>query len=119
MWTDACAGGKRRGHARACIMMNAISPGAARVSVLRAATSLAAGVEHGRRNTIAARVLAAIERGVRDFQHTLREPSLAGWDSIEPAQSKAGGHAGAFPLAAEARLRDRRAQLARDLQRRL
>jgi hypothetical protein len=38
MWTDARASGKRRGHARACIVLSAISPDAALASALRAST---------------------------------------------------------------------------------
>ena len=45
--------------------------------------------------------------------------SLAGRHAIQPAQAEARGDGDAFSLAAEARLRDRRAQPARDLQRRL
>ena len=105
MWTDGAAGRKRRGHARACVELSAFSPTVALANASAHANSLAAGVEDGRRDTITARVLAAVERGVGDLQDTLREVSLAGRHAIQPAQAEARGDGNAFSFAAETRLR--------------
>ena len=78
MWTDGAAGCKRRGRARACVVLSAFSPTAALANASVHVKSLVAGVEDGRRDTITTRVLAAVERGVGDLQDTLREVSLAG-----------------------------------------
>jgi hypothetical protein len=86
MWTDGARRPQTPGHARACVGLSAFSPTAAFANASVHGNSLAAGVEHGRRDTITTRVLAAAERCVGDLQDTLHEASLAGRHVIQPAQ---------------------------------
>jgi hypothetical protein len=94
-------------------VLSAFSPTDALANASVHGNSLAAGVEHGRRDTITTRVLAAVERCVGDLQDTLCEAPLAGRHAIQPAEAEARGDGDAFSVAAEARLSesaDRRAE---------
>jgi hypothetical protein len=71
------------------------------------------GVEHGRRDTIAAGVFAAIKRGVGNLQHALGEVALTGRHAIQSTHPKAGGDFQSLAIGVEGRLRHACAQFAR------
>jgi hypothetical protein len=72
-------------------VLSAFSPTDALANASVHGNSLATGVQHGRRDTITTRVLAAVERCVGDLHDTLREASLADRHAIQPAQAEARG----------------------------
>src|SRR3989440_7839446 len=82
----------------------------------RAPLSATRFLENRGRNAIAARLLAAVQRRIRDPEHLLGHPVLTTRDVVHAAQAEARGHLDALLAGLEGSVRDSRPQLAGDLE---